>query len=285
MPAAATARDPPDRALRAYWDGRASAWRVAPPLAPAPEDVAWFEAVARRAAAETGRPPRALLLGVTPAIAGMGWPPGTELIAVDWAEGMLRRVWPGQDTPAGSVRVRGDWRALPLIEAGFDLALGDGCYSTFGALADAARAHGEIRRVLRPGGLYAIRCFCRIEPLPSVGALIEDLQSGRLANLDLFRWLLAMAVQGDGPAGVALDAVWRAWAAHVPDAAALCRRVGWTTDALASLQAWENAGVRFSFPSRAELAALVEPGFERLEWQLPSYQPAMCFPRLLMRAR
>ncbi|MFO1061286.1 MAG: methyltransferase domain-containing protein [Dongiaceae bacterium] len=268
-----------------YWEARADAWRIVPPLSPAAEDVAWFEAVARRAAAEIGRAPRALLLGVTPAIAAMGWPPGTELVAVDWAEGMLRRVWPRQGTPATSARVRGDWRALPLIDAGFDLVLGDGCYSTFGHLAEAARAHREIRRVLRRDGLHAMRYFCRLEPLPSVEALLEDLQSGRFINLDLFRWLLAMAVQGDGPAGVELDSVWRTWTARVPDVAALRSRMGWTTDALANLRFWENAGVRFCFPSRAELAALVEPGFELLERQLPGYQPAMCFPRLLLRAR
>jgi SAM-dependent methyltransferase len=273
-----------DRDARGYWERRAQAWRIVPPLSPAAEDVAWYETAARRAAAESGRPLRALLLGVTPAIAAMRWPDGTRLVAVDWAEGMLRRIWPQTAVPAGAVPLRGDWRALPLADAAFDLVLGDGCTSMLGNLEEAARAHDEVRRVLRPGGLYALRCFCRLEPTPSVESLLADLLAGRHGNLDLFRWLLAMAVQGDGPAGVELAAAFRAWRARVPDNAALCARMGWTADALANMGAWKDAGIRFCFPSRAELARLTAPGFERLAWELPEYEPAMCFPRLLLRA-
>src|SRR6185295_4409928 len=60
-----------------------------PPLAVAPDVV---RAVA---AAIEGRAQRALLLGVTPALAGLA----DDTTAIDWSEKMVARVWPG-DTPA-----------------------------------------------------------------------------------------------------------------------------------------------------------------------------------------
>ncbi len=36
-----------DRAARAYWESRARDWRIAVPLKPAAEDIAWYEASGR----------------------------------------------------------------------------------------------------------------------------------------------------------------------------------------------------------------------------------------------
>jgi SAM-dependent methyltransferase len=274
-----------DRLLRAHWDRRALAWRVAPPLSPGAADVAWYESVAREAAAAADRPPRVLLLGVTPAVAAMAWPDGTRLVAADWSEGMLRRTWPATGTPPAAARVQADWRALPFPDAGFDLALGDGCLSAVGTLAAAARVNVEVRRVLRPGGLYGLRCFARPDPPPQLGSLFRRLRSGACPDLGLFRWLLLMAVQGESAEGASLDAAWRAWAAAIPDGRALARRFGWSADALTALEGWAGSTARYFFPSRAMLERLAAPGFAPLSWELPDYQPAACFPRLKLRAR
>ncbi|MFO1061284.1 MAG: class I SAM-dependent methyltransferase [Dongiaceae bacterium] len=273
-----------DRALRAYWDRRAESWRVAPPVSPSAPDAAWYEAVARRAAGAAGRPLRALLLGVTPLIAAMAWPDGTRLLAADWSEAMLRRIWPAAGTPPGAARLQADWRALPFPAGSFDLVLGDGCLSAVGTAAAAAEVNREVRRVLRPGGLYGLRCFARPDPAPALEPLFAELRAGRIVNLDLFRWFLLMAVQGDDPDGVVLDAVWRIWRAQLPDAAALAQRFGWRPESLAIIEGWAGSAARYLFPDRALLERLAAPGFARLSWELPDYQPAACFPRLLLQA-
>ena len=77
---------------RANWESAAASWQHRPPISPAPEDMAWYEQAARGGWV-TNSPLRALLLGVTAEIATMDWPVRTNLVAVDWAEAMIKRVW------------------------------------------------------------------------------------------------------------------------------------------------------------------------------------------------
>jgi hypothetical protein len=79
-------------------------------------------------------------LGVTPEIAEIAWEPAHRLVAVDKSEGMVNAVWPG-DTPTRR-GVVGDWLALDLPDAPFDLAVGDGVFSVVvpaGGVSDRAQ--------------------------------------------------------------------------------------------------------------------------------------------------
>jgi len=273
-----------DLAARRYWETRARDWRVSPPLTPAPEDIAWYEAtISGCAHALAARPLRAILLGVTPGIATMRWPAGTSLLSVDRAQGMVAHVWPRAGFPDETEVVRADWRQLPLASGSVDLVVGDGCYAAMGSLASARQLNGEVRRVLKHGGWYCTRAFCRRDPGPTTDALFEELEGGGVDNLDLFRWRLAMAVHGDSADGVTLGKVWRTWQEHVRDVEADVRR--WSADQRLNMARWENVEARFSFPSLSELRALAEPGFDLVSCELPGYASAEHFPRLLMRAR
>jgi len=273
-----------DQAARAYWESRARDWRVSPPLTPAPEDIAWYEGkVADCARALASGPLRAILLGVTPGIATMTWPSGTSLLAVDWARGMLRHVWPRAGVPEHTDVVRADWRELPLASGSVDLVVGDGCYAALGSLAGARQLNREVRRILKPRGWYCVRAFCRSDTPPTAAALFEELESGSVDNLDLFRWRLAMAVHGESTEGVALGKVWRVWQDHVREVQSDARR--WSADQRVNMARWEDVQARFSFPSLGELRALAEPGFDLVASESPSYESARHFPRLVMRAR
>jgi SAM-dependent methyltransferase len=273
-----------DRAALAYWESRAREWRVSPPLTPAPEDIAWYEArAAESAGAASSRPMRAILLGVTPGIATMRWPEGTSLLAVDWANGMLQHVWPRGGFPERTNVVRSDWRELPLTSGNIDLVIGDGCYAALGSLAGARHLNREIHRILRPGGWYCQRAFCRSDPAPSAAELFEELRAGGVENLDLFRWRLAMSVHGKSAEGVVLGKVWRVWQDHVRHY--LEDGAHWSTNQRLNMARWEGVEARFSFPSSSELRALAEPDFDLQAWEQPGYESAEHFPRLLMRAR
>lgn len=271
-----------DRSALAYWETLAGRWRIAPPLAPCGEDIAYYEA---RVPDLGGGAVDALLLGVTPAIATMCWPAGTSLVAVDWAMGMIRAAWPKEALPPGAAVVRGDWRELPFAAASRNFVIGDGCYTVFRNLECAALMNREVRRVLRPGGLYCLRCFCRPDRAQPPAQLFAELRSGRLGNLDLFRWLLAMSLQGNSPEGVSLREVWRTWRAWIPDPQAERNRLGWSEDALANMERWGTLEAHYSFPRMADLLALAEPHFDLVACDLPGYPWGERFPRLLMRAR
>lgn len=271
-----------ERAARGYWDRIALRWRIAEPLAPGREDIEWFE---HRAAGHRDKPARALLLGVTAGIATMRWPAATTLAAADWSTNMLKIVWPAGGTPAGTAVVCADWRELPFAGRTFDLMVGDGCYTALGTIAGAAALNAEMRRVLKPGGGVLMRCFCRPAAGLGVDGLFEALFAQRIRNLDLFRWLLAMALQDSAEKGVAVRAIWEQWARRVPDARALQPRMGWSDDELANVERMASATMTYNFASLDELLQAASPAFEVIECDTPRYAWGEMFPRLVLRAR
>jgi len=274
-----------DRAAIPYWDARATAWKIVPPLSPSDDDVRFYAARAALNVPANGRPMRALLLGVTRSIALMPWSAGTRLLALDWASNMIRSVWPGESVPPQFHAVRGDWREIPLASGALDFVVGDGCYSTFADLEGPAAMNREVHRALRPGGEFCLRCFRRpAKPVP-IGQLFAWLFSGRYSNLDLFRWMLAMAVHGDSREGVSVHSVWRIWHEHVPDPEEHRARLGWTPEAVANMENWGRLETRYVFPTLAELEALAAPHFDLVACDLPRYEWGEQFPRLAMRRR
>lgn len=275
-----------DQVALDYWNGFSGAWQIPPPLAPAADDVRWFEDRVRSAARAGGPEARALLLGVTPAVANMRWPLGTALVSMDWAWGMLRNVWIQPEWVARAAPVAADWRETPLAAASCDFVVGDGCYTALGSFENAVRLNREVRRVLRDGGLYCLRCFVRPDGQERFDDMFDELFAGRVPNLDLFRWRLAMAVQGTSNAGVSLDETWKIWDRRVGDrVSALAQRHGWPESALRNIDRWKGGRMRYFFPSLGELTMLAEPYFEVLSCDVPTYAWGERFPRVAMRAR
>lgn len=196
---------------------------------------------------------------------------------------MLRRVWPIDKAPADAQRVRADWRQQPYADGAFDAVVGDGCCSVFTQPEGIDLLNAEVARVLRPGGVFCIRSHRRPDQLDSIDKLFADLMAGQPANLDLFRWKLATAVQGDTKRGVRLGDVWDVWHRHVPDATQAGERLGWTARAIANMEAWRNSDARYVFPS---LRFLVSEGLRRfvsVDAELPDYEWGSQFPRLTLK--
>lgn len=274
----------PDRSQLPYWEMRAANWRYAPPMSPCAEDVAWYEEAAHQAASAAGPAFSALLLGVTPSIALMRWPEGTRLVAVDWAAGMLRNVWPARGVPSGALPVRADWRQLPLADASVDFVVGDNCYAVLASFEEALAATSEVRRVLRPAGIYCQRCLCGPGQRRSVDALFEDLFEGRVRHLDFFRFQLALAIQDGARIGIALNDVWEVWNRHVPNPRLLEDRYDWRELGLANMNAWKGSAGRYCFLPEDALAELAGAHFD-LAADRPRYTLGENFMRLLMRPR
>lgn len=78
---------------------------------------------------------------------------GARVIAVDRSAAMLRVL---QGKGSGAVLVRGDLRALPLIEGRADLVI---CTLALGHLAELAVAVAEAGRLLRSGGILVASDF------------------------------------------------------------------------------------------------------------------------------
>lgn len=270
-----------DRRNLPYWASLSGKWTVAPPLAPCDEDLRWFQ---RQVGRLGHRPLRALLFGVTPGLARLAWPIGTALAALDWSEGMLRNVFPRERSARHNAPVLADWRELPIAARSCDIIVGDGCYTALGDQESARLATAEMFRVLKPGGLACFRCFARPPGAGGVEGLFKELETSDGMPFDLFRWRLAVAVQGPRW-GVELREVWRAWNDGVRDRAALAARHGWALEDLQRIERWQHEPARYAFASLPELQELAAPRFELLEAEVPTYARGEYFPRVALLAR
>jgi len=268
-----------------HWNQHARQWQwIASPLRPAPEDIAF----AARAVGDWHRVHRAptvnaLLLGVTPEIALMRWPPGTQLTAVDRSPAMIAGVWPG-DTPTRRAR-GGEWAQLPLPDASQHVVIGDGCFVLL-AYPDACRAvAAEVRRVLRGDGLFVVRFFLRPETREPVDTVIADLKDGRIGSFHAFKWRLAMALHGTLEQGVQLAAVWDAWHAAVPEPEALAAKLGWPREAVRTIDNYRGVQTCYTFPTLAEVRAAFASAFVETESGFPRYEIGERCPTLVFRPR
>jgi SAM-dependent methyltransferase len=267
-----------------HWNQHARQWsRIGPPLRPAPEDVAivrdWVADCAN------GTPLHAVLLGVTPELATMPWPAGTQLAAFDRCVPMIEGVWPADRLELPATALCGDWRALPLPSGGARVVIGDGCYTLLDYPEGYRRVTAEVRRVLEPAGRYIIRFFTRPEAREPLNAVFADLHAARIGNFHVFKWRLAMALHGELRDGVRLADVWRAWRTGCPDPEALARRLGWAPEVVATIDNYRDVDTRYTFPTLAEARAGLAGDFAELACRFPSYELGDRCPTLLLRPR
>jgi hypothetical protein len=261
----------PRRAV-SYWDGFATSYNdLGPPLRPSEEEVGSMEGIVREWALSQGiRSPQALLLGVTPAIASMRWPPATSLMAIDKSFPMARIVWPG-DIPGERTMVCGDWLALPRRETSCDLVVGDGsinCLSYpdgFCALAEAAAG------VLRGNGLLVLRSYLQAASRESPEQVYQNALDGSIGSFQAFKLRLLMALQHTAQEGIAVNDAYQ-WVCRDVDLPALARRTGWTKPAVETIERYKGCTTVYSFPSLEELRSALLPRFEELSLLIPGHE-------------
>lgn len=267
------------------WDNYARDWHlVAAPLRPSAEDLAIYERAIGGWQAGHARPARALLLGVTPEIATMRWPSGTQLLAVDRSGGMIEHVWPAGTAPHGAA-VRGDWLKLPLRDASRDVAVGDNPFTRHRYPQGHREMLASLRRVVSPDGLLVLRYFCAPDEPERASQVFADLHAGRIGNFHIFKWRLAMALQPSLDEGVPWGAVWDAWHAEVRDPEGLMRTRGWPIELLRTIEVNRGSADRVTFPTYAEVQAVLGEAFEPVQRIVPRYELGERCPIVIARPR
>jgi hypothetical protein len=266
-----------------HWNQYSARWQlVGAPLRPGPDDIHYLsESVGRLLERRPGD--RALLLGVTPEIAELSWSPALPLLAVDKSLGMVKAVWPGDTSERRAVV--GDWLSLELPEASLSLVMGDGVFSIFDFPEGYRALSAVLTRLLRPGGLASLRLFCRPEPAETVSAVFAALFERSIGNFHVFKWRLAMALQGDATRGVELATIWQTFHERVPSCAALAELTGWPEPVIANIDSYRGVADRYSFSTEREVVDVLSPGFELVERHTPSYELGQRCPHLTFRRR
>ena len=264
-----------------HWDMHATRWSlIGPPLRPAAPDLEYLRASVSRLGPRVSS---ALLLGVTPEIAEMSWPSPCRLVAVDKSEGMVNRVWPG-DTPTRRALI-GDWLELDLPEAPFDLAIGDGVFIILDFPRGYAQLAVALARVVKPGGLLSLRLFCRPEPNEALPLVFDELFSRAIGNFHVFKWRLAMALQGDATRGVRLADIWSTFREHARSVAEVAEWCGWPEPVVGTIEGYRDVEDRYTFSTEREVVDSLTGGFEHIETWRPSYELGERCPHLTFRRR
>jgi Methylase involved in ubiquinone/menaquinone biosynthesis len=230
------------------WASHARQWHaIGSPLRPCVEDVRLMATVC------SARSVNILLLGVTPEIAGFPWPEGTHLTAVDLHLPMIRHVWPGDSTTRNAVCA--DWLSLPFADHQFDLVIGDGCLTLLNFPGQYGQLSASIRRVLKPGGVWVMRQFCRPKKAETIEDVGESLWSGGIGSVHALKWRIAMALHEDRCApGIVLDDIWRAYRSMVSDPDRLTDSFGWPAHEVATLNNYRGSRTCYTFPVIDEIA-------------------------------
>jgi SAM-dependent methyltransferase len=269
-----------------YWSGLARAYAaLGPPLRPDDADIAHMEsAVAGWAARHPGRRIHALLLGVTPRIAEMEWPPGTSLFAADNSLPMVRMVWPG-NVPRARMALCADWCALPLRESTCDVVIGDGSFSCLRYPHGFRALAGQARRVLRDDGMLILRAYVQPVEQERADNVLADLRRGAIASFHWFKFRLLMALQQSTSQGIAVDAVYRYWASQSIDEAALIAQTGWEAEAVRMMDLYRGKDTIHSFSTMAELQSVLAEHFAESAISAPPRAIEECCPILVAAPR
>lgn len=274
-------KNKPSAASEGLWDRQVAAWNLlGAPLRPTAEDIAQYARSVQQWSHQHG-PPRGLILGVTPELAGLDWPEGADVVAVDRSQVMLQQVWPGFPE-RGRGGICGDWSDLPLAECSRDLALGDGPFTQLAYPEDYRRVLGSLHRALSKNGVATIRFFIKPDETESPEQVLTDLHAGRIGNFHALKWRLAMALQANVRHGIQLGTIWNYWAKAV-NAEEIAQRFNWSPQVIATIDNYRGLTSRYSFPTLTELRRVLSPEFVETHCHVPQYELGERCPILTLR--
>jgi len=269
-----------------YWGRVAAVYaEMRPPLRPSAEDIRFF---GQTAAAYVLRHPletnQALLLGVTPDIAAMPWPPSFSLLGIDQSSEMVKSVWPG-DVPGERWAVNGNWLSLPKRPSSCDIVIGDGSMNCLRYPDDQRYFARSVRNVLKPDGIFILRCFTQSEQQELPDRVLEEAMRGEIPTFTQFRFRLLMAMQPSTGEGIAVSAVYRFWISHRPEESLLLSRTGWPKSDIDHIEVYRDGAAVHVFPTLAECRATLSEFFDEISVSFPSYYAGDRCPRLVLRPR
>jgi len=259
----------PSSATSNHWEELSRQWeQVGAPLRPGEADLVFYRRAIRELSPD-GKPLRALILGVTPELYRLDWPVGSTVLAADRSEVMIRAIWPG---PADNAR-HAKWTELPFENDSCDIVFCDGGLQLIEWPCEHESLAQELARVISPDGRLVVRMFVPPAQPETPEHVLADLFDGQIANLNLLKIRVGMAMAAGSPPSVKLCEVWEALHDAAPDFPALARRLDWPLEHLLAINTYRDRATRYTFVSVAQFAEVFcgSGSFARQRVDFPEY--------------
>jgi hypothetical protein len=168
-----------------------------------------------------------------------------------------------------------------------DLALIDGGLPAITFPEAHRELAAQLHRVLKPDGMFVARIFARPETTETVDDVFAALHDRLIGNFHLFKWRLAMALQGEHASkGVRVDDVWRSYDQHIGRHARLAKRTGWPIDEITTIDAYRGSQAIYHFPSVVEMMiGVLGSAFDCIEEKRATYELAERCPTLVLKRK
>jgi SAM-dependent methyltransferase len=265
-----------------YWDNFARFYEaLVSPLIPTREDLGFTEeAIENWAYSHPRDRLNALLLGATPGLAGMNWPEGSRLTAIDRSMEIAKIIWPG-NIPGQRSMVCGDWFNLPLGRESCSVVLAD-CSINCVRYPDGFRdLMASVRRVLRDDGILVMRAFVQPDQQEDPESVFAD--RFQCANFHHFKLRLMMAMQRSVEQGIPVNEVYRFWTSQCVDKELLSLRTGWERREIETIELHNGPNTIHTFPTIDELRSVLEEYFGEIRKCVPTYPGGNLCPTLVLR--
>jgi SAM-dependent methyltransferase len=177
----------------------------------------------------------------------------------------------------------GDWRNLPLEDSSCDVVLGDGCFTLLDYPVSYHQVLQEIKRILKPKGLFSMRFFLSPTSPEHVSSIFKKLEAGNISSFHLFKWRLAMALQKSTREGIAVSSIYQAWKQNIAQPEKLLEKLGWSIDLLETINIYEKSPSIYTFPTLGEIKEIFADFFVELSCYFPTYQSGELFPTMIFK--
>ena len=271
--------------MNSYWDLLAHQFQhQQPPLRPCAEDLRIVSGIIRAWCRDNPQSvTNALLLGVTPEIAGLPWPANTFLTAIEKSQAMIDVVWPGNISGHRQV-IRGEWLEVEFKDHSLDLVVGDGFLTAFAYPHQHSQFAARISQWLSPNGVLIARLFARTDRKETLEQVRADLQANRITRFDALKWRLGMALQESTGGGVLVDDIYQAWARIEEEEPSLPERAGWPRPTVDTIKLYAGRKTRYSFPTVEEIKAAFAPHLQCVSVTAPAYDFGAHCPIFVFRS-
>lgn len=228
------------------WSSMARVWSlVKTPLRPVQSEMDFLNNIIKK---KFSTPLNVLILGVTPELYQLAWPPFSKISAVDKSQGMIDAIWPGKKEDA----ICDNWLTFQAEPESYDVILCDGGLHLVDYPREQSQLIARLHSLLKKDGLIFFRFFLPPLKKESLADIFSDLAQQKIASMSLLKLRLLFALQSSGESGVALKSVWN----ELEHKFSQLKELGWSEEELATVSPYQNNETKYHLSNLSEVLDL-----------------------------